>query len=231
MGLKQRLMYGLLPLAAILALQPANAALVQFDFTGVVRVTSGHYTSGESFSGHYIIDTTVSGTESIRVYSSGDRITSTNYNNPVTEFEMIFADKTISYTPDGLFGSSSIRVFNDQRFNSYGGGSYYLDRLITNISDVNGSVGRVDLVQFDWGETSSNGWPGLLTSSEMPVVATDYSVDYYQGSISADGNQNIHFQLTSLEVTAVPLPAPIWLFLSGLLSLFAVTKRKSSIVA
>ena len=41
------------------------------------------------------------------------------------------------------------------------------------------------------------------------------------------GINKVHFQLTSLSVSAVPIPAAVWLFGSGLLGLIAVARRKA----
>ncbi|MES9884156.1 MAG: hypothetical protein ABW185_25195 [Sedimenticola sp.] len=215
---------------SLLVTQIANAESVRFNFTGMINTTSGSYNYGELFSGFYIIDSETSGAESTAMHSSGDLITSTTYANAVTAFQMIFSNKSIMFSPDGISNSSgsdsSVKVMNDQRFTTYSGSHYYSDRLITTINDQSASVGQVDFVQFDWSESSFTGTqPDLLTSSDLPLVATDYSVSYNQGRISADRNQNIFFKLTSLEVVPVPLPSAFFLFGSALIGLTGLGRR------
>ena len=210
--------------------QSAEAALVKFGFSGKIATTWGNYTTGETFSGFYVIDSETVGVRLLNMYSSGDWITEFAYYNAVVDFEMNFADKSITFEPDGaidLNGSdSTIIIRNDQRFTTYDGSNYYYsDRFLATFNDTVGSKRFVESVQFDWYDSSSTGMPDLLTSTELPLTPTDYTVVGHQGRIFADGNLNIFFDLTSMEVVPVPAPASVFLLLSGFALLAGWIKR------
>ena len=91
----------------------------------------------------------------------------------------------------------------------------------------------------DFSNNTGGGCMGVDPSGALPLVLdTAVSVGDYTpgqqgigGSPMPDGpfqSHNFNFDITSLTVTSVPVPAAVWLFGSGLLGLIGVARRKRS---
>ncbi len=109
---------------------------------------------------------------------------------------------------------------------------------------------RLDLINFDSFTDDSTPDDFNLTvdgvtllvdynanSSSSPLVTNDliqfdqYTFNTIVGTeflFWADGNSD-SFRIDRMEVTAVPVPAAVWLFGSGLLGLFGIARRKTRI--
>ena len=210
---------------------PAKAELVRFAFTGYISTETSNYSSRDAFNGYYTIETDTWGTTSTYINSGGNRITRTNYSDSIIDFEMSFADKYLSFEPDfdSVYYDSLITIQNDQR-SDYSNGYVYNDRMIVTIRDITGTgvEANINYVQFDWSQGIFNGagMPQLLTSTELPTEAIDLSLDISNdGRISDSESNNIFFYLDTMEVVPVPVPASIWLMLSGLGLIFGSAMR------
>ena len=94
-------------------------------------------------------------------------------------------------------------------------------------------------VDANFSDNTGGGCMGINPSGAAPLVLdTAVSVGDYTpgqqgigGSPMPDGpfqGHNFNFDITSLTVTSVPVPAAVWLFGSGLLGLIGVARRKRS---
>lgn len=217
----------------------AWADLINVEFDGYIAKTSGDFTNNDAFTGHFIYNTETPDSVRTTRYSSGDMITTHNYTNPIVEFVMNFDNGNLSFTPDGNSSSwgpdSKIAITQDQKFTSYYGNPYYVDRFILTMTDISGSYSGIDFVQFDFVQSLSTGnMPDLLSSNSLPEDVLDLSLHThtYEGRVATQYDRNIHFHLNSMRLASVPEPNTLFLFAAGLLGVISVkrTAKKGDIV-
>jgi hypothetical protein len=180
-----------------------HAAVVTYDFVG--SITDGGTVgglagaTGETISGEFSYDTDA-------------------FSDPLS---MSVPPIIITMTSGSLVaeGTTSIPVYSSDSIGFAGG-----------LTDPTSSSHNID-IEIDF--------TGLLDPSKHPVNALPQSItlsDYTSatGSFSsfslADGplGDPISFSIDTLEIRAVPVPAAVWLFGSGLLGLVGVARRKKS---
>ncbi len=88
------------------------------------------------------------------------------------------------------------------------------------VNDKNGFIGR----KFQY-KYNGNPWQTALTdASSLATLNFDGSSDRIQFRAKGKGAKN-QFYIVNANVTAVPVPAAVWLFMSGLLGLVVISRR------
>jgi len=102
------------------------------------------------------------------------------------------------------------------------------------VNDANAANGIVDFVFLGQSVGASSGTFGLATISFNVVGAQDSSTDIvfadsaFGGFVAPGGIPVVVDYLPGQVVNAVPVPAAVWLFGSGLLGLVGIARRKRS---
>lgn len=228
------LKYTLLSSAIMLSIsQPAQAALVAFDFTGLggVAAASSGVRWGSFISGRISYDTstavnTVNGVYeftpsyvnefTVNVHTTQNSI---NYSltagaAPESTQEGVVSGSTpdmeiwISNTP-GSSDALRYNAYNAQAINDYGEPRYTRFSLI---------LGGVDVLNY------------YDLPDYVPNLSDFQNVELIAWSENPTTGYRSHLftvqELAFTEVSAVPVPAAIWLFGSGLLGLAGVARRK-----
>ncbi len=87
-------------------------------------------------------------------------------------------------------------------------------------NETNGFVNRKFQYKYD-----ANAWQTVTTnSSSFATLNFDGSSDRIQFRAKGKGAKN-QFYIVNADVTAVPIPAAAWLFLSGLLGMIVISRR------
>lgn len=220
----------------------ANAAPVSFDFdfffTDVSGVYSGDILVGYNVNGSYIYDTdenkasvanTTPGTIPGHEYTSRHTFDGASYG----------ADFFIPALSDGFtqLGSVEVLVNNDLLLTSVETGGFladgtydWIEILATTTVDVcpSGSTCPTDPVTPGDGEEwtlaifGSSDWfaDGSVIPDTLPM---DYKALLVGLNFDVNGDE---IGEAYASASAVPLPAAAWLFLSGLLGLIGVSRRK-----
>ncbi len=202
---KSNLLSGAVCTFVMLMVSGAQAALVTFNFTGVVtqigQVNSYGGTSiGDTFSGSFTFDDSVVGSGGIYNFSgSGVGISAT-------------------------IGSSSFQInpFTIRVSNQIGGNGITDEYMVYGSegpaqSDTDFQIVLVDASGLVFSDVS-------LPLTPPPLDAFDRQANQVRLNIPATTNPNSAFNLTSL--TAVPVPAAVWLFGSALGLLGWIKKKR-----
>jgi hypothetical protein len=84
-----------------------------------------------------------------------------------------------------------------------------------------------DTVNIAFGTDTFTTNPFEPSAIDQLLVADNLAPNRYALAVSGFGNTNGNDFTTRLSVEPVPLPAAAWLFVSGLIGMFAVRKRKT----
>lgn len=216
-----------------------HAAIVTWNFSG----TSGGvaYPAGTTNTLDGMIDYGTAFTGSITFDDSGvpDRLTSdeTNYSqiyNNILDFNVDFAP---GYNVHGDGGSFNL---NGNMAVTYGtdAGTRVDEMVMSTSTFINGDRPTVttnldgffvDNMMINFRDAS-----GAFYGDKLPDLSTfvmpDHIRDPYLSMWFSDGQgnfkANMSMRLDSVSVSAVPVPAAVWLFGSGLLGLIGVSRRK-----
>lgn len=218
-------------LPALLVMQSADAAIVNWTYSGTITTVEAGFTDlyavGDSFSGQFTYDSTSAGTSNGITPAPGDTLTS--YDGAVLSGSITIGDYSLVFDN----ASSSLLVINDfvddtQQFLGDGlnfssllpqSGPLATDFLNISFMDSQGSVfdsaalpdGSLDTSLFD----QMSLLVSSTTNANCDVLVCDIAF-----SIPVEG------VIDSVSVSAVPLPAAAWLFISGLLGFVSVGYRR-----
>lgn len=204
-----------------------NAATVRIDYTGVIdrvddALSSGAVQLGQSFSGYFTFDTTIQDDSIYEYFDSAGEVTvrEAHHQRAVQE----------AYT--NVSGTEYL-------FNS---GQVYMYQYVTSDTSTVGITGQFPVI----GETINNNvlnsiqLAGLDFSGIIPIdtppsanilSAFDLSanpVSLYMWFNPTGSAYNIG-SIQTITVSAVPIPAAIWLFSSGLIGLIGLARRKVNV--
>ena len=197
----------LLPCIALSLISTASQA-VTVSFSGVMDgFNAGPFSGGTAFTGSFILDESVAATSGVSTFSGA-----------VDNF-MLEIDGNVFTGNNGTA----------RQFSSASGAT---DFFTVNIGGANGSVsGNVGLDVFTG---FSVDWRGPNLFSDTTVLAHDLTVADFGytrvtfgfNSLASDSVIDNASVINFGSVSAVPVPAAVWLFGSGLLGLVGVARRK-----
>jgi len=187
-----------------------SAATVSYQFTGIVTDVApalvGGFNVDEILVGRFDVDTT--GTQ---------QVTRTIYQ--ATNLTINIGS---NYTITGTSGSMIVTNDMDLGGTMLDGVTVYFSNSSTTTvfgDPVNGSSPGYFDIQLDWFGN------GPLSTQSLPLAVLVDSGELDRSNINFPGDsERLSYQLTSMS--AVPVPASIWLFSTGLLGLFGVTRRR-----
>ena len=193
---------------ASLLLLPSLSHAVTVSFDGVIdQFNVGPFAGGDSFSGSFTLD------ESIM--ASGVLNT---YDGVVDDFQVTIAGVLFTGENGSVQQFSSANGATDFWTLSLGGAQ----------GSVAGTVGvdTITSIYFDWRGSDLFGDPTILAhdlaTADFNYRRVTFGFDTSDSII--DNAQNISFG----SLQAVPVPAAVWLFGSGLLGLVGVARRKKA---
>ena len=192
----------LAPVAATLLAGTSFASVLDVTYTGTVSSALGTtansgYTDGQVITGQFFIDTT---TDVVSGSSLG-----------------VFAAPATAGTASL---SASDAIFTQAQYASAGAATN--QSISVDLSALSSFTGT------DPGAFLSQDPATLASLIDFTGAASAFpsTVMYYQGNADGTGITAVDAFLTNLTVTAVPLPAPVWLMLSGLAGLAVVARRR-----
>ena len=220
----------------------AQAAPITFYYTGVI-VGGGEYVSpadptivipdGTTFSGYYRFDSDMPDTYPNQFDSTRGFYTSDPFFDPITGETLDFTNVTEIFLsidiPTTQFGALEFKVQGNIRF-----------QISPNNYDVTGGVryGGADASSFLLGElddfhivlgAASNNT--VFPNDSLPVSPPDLALfenNHFSFTSEGLGLAGIPGRITSLESqVVVPVPAPFWLFGSGLIGLIGIARRRA----
>lgn len=184
---------------ALLAAPSANAALVAINFAGTVTSdAAGDFTVGDSFSGSYDFDSTATG----EAHFSPDF--DVLYQGAVSAWSIIF-ESGHSFTSD----NGNISIANDKD----GDDRYFANLAGSPVSTGTAISGRA-LTHLQINLRDIAGGQDMLNSTAITAVPI-------VGNATGDGSRLIFDDLSTVglqisEMTFVPIPAALTLFLSAI---------------
>lgn len=126
---------------------------------------------------------------------------------------------TVNYEENGAYNSfNEANLIAAGNLKTMNGASYANEAFEAGIFDLQG---------FSSGEWSSNALLDTTTWASNAITVQISSLLF--GTSSQSGFANIQKDLAVLHVTAVPLPATIWLLGAALIGLISTTKRRQTI--
>ena len=171
----------------------------------------------------------------------------------ITSGEFVMLDPTNAYvggasdiTGDvdvtgGTWGVSSATPFFGLLWTAHTGtilgeGAHSIDTIQGGMLDFTVGAGQVGAhILFNWGATVDidvvNVWDVSTVAGVTTYTSTDVDGDGILGLGMVDGafpGFNANFNLNTAATSAVPVPAAVWLFGSGLLGLVGVARRKAA---
>ena len=180
---------------------PASAAILKFEFSGT---SNGHFGPVEELSGHFLFDT----------------------STPLSNLTL-GSDGSVAFQLSGGMSDFHARLGNiwsaDVDGPAGGGVNAYLDAT----DEVNFSAGPLDFFDlFPQG-------PGVNPNKEQWLSSADPLADFFLGNgavmngccfgigypISEDYPRGFIYGSASVTVSAIPIPAAGWLFMSALMGL------------
>ena len=227
---KKMMIKGTIGLLPVLLMNTASAALMDFNFANL------------GVSGGSVNETVSMTSDGISVTVQAYQISNDGYGN-------ISSSSLISGNGSGIYVSSTssgnLGVMTDPRdeTHSMDGGSSASDPDEGLLFTFNQQV-SLDYINFDYFGSSDDfnltvDGLSILTdfngNDSSPLVSNvagqfdEYNFNNISGSqilIWADGNSD-SFRIDRFEVSAVPVPAAVWLFASGLLALTGLARRQS----
>ena len=207
----------ILPVVGILSASSANAAY--FDFQAWIAV------NGER------------GFDSFSLTDSGLTLTATATEAPTGAASHVYMDDLYNGIIGGmgvcsiLDGANQCIPSSDDNVSIDGVNEEILTwKLSQNITEVTLELGNTDHFDYTNNDIYYRYDSGLwtLATSDADALLT----------LTLDGSSNIiefkavsnlfdsHFYIRNVDITAVPVPAAVWLFASGLLGLVAVARRR-----
>ena len=197
----------LLPCIALSLISTASQA-VTVSFSGVMDgFNAGPFSGGTAFTGSFILDESVAATGGVSTFSGA-----------VDNF-MLEIDGNVFTGNNGTA----------RQFSSASGAT---DFFTVNIGGANGSVSGIAGLDVFTG--FSVDWRGPNLFSDTTVLAHDLTVADFSYTRVVFGFNNLTSEsvidnasvINFGSVSAVPVPAAVWLFGSGLLGLVGVARRK-----
>jgi len=192
-------------LGASIAVTPATAALVTFNFTGTVSnvgnklsTNPSTFSTGQAVSGSYTFNS-----------ATGDSVGGANtglYNNTISNLVVHIG----SYTATLGAGSNFIEVQNKATFDRY-----TLQAPVTG-SLVNGRAPSFFEIKLN--DTSHTAFSNDHLPTTPPSLGS-FTTETFRLVFTGQGAATVSGALTSLTLQAVPLPAAVILFGAGLVAL------------
>ncbi len=237
--------------AGLLFISAHHASAVTYNFTGSISTYAGHtgldsdlhtlIPQGTTFSGSYTIDPTsgIFTTDELDEYG----YTTENSRYSVSSFTMNFGDIYLNLSGSYLF-------LTDDRANDSNGEIAFQDSYILGATYYTGSPVSVDtnIEISDYTSSSINSGyhfrslrmsitdstGTLLDGVHLPNTTPDLETYryFFQLSYGLDcctGSTGVSGEIYDIQISEVPLPPALWLFLTGVTSLLASTKLKRSI--
>lgn len=215
---KHYLMTLVILLSGLLGTSHVHANMIKFYFQGVFtsvdQTLSNTFTTGETFSGTYMFDSSTPSEGSFSVI---------NFSKAIKAMDFLSAN----YKTTGSQGT----IYQDGEANNY-----YSANIKTIPEETIGNLSPLDM-SLSWEES------GILTNRILidPNFDPDKPLYDYNGDLipakngwfsfrfsdptNPSGNEPlsvVHGRLTS--VTVIPIPAAVWLFATGLLGIFKYRK-------
>ena len=190
---------------SVLLLSPANAAIISFDFSGlIVSSPDGIVPVSTGFSGNFSYDDGL----------SGSALSDSTRYSPV-DFLLSIDGTDIGFTGIIVVNNDSTTVFP---------GSDIIQVGLYNITPfpvLNGF--ELYGIEIDLVDNS-----GTVLGDESLPLGYELSDWPYGGTLAfrSFATTNITIGSISTLTPAVPVPAAVWLFISGLLGLLGVARRK-----
>ncbi len=233
MQLQTRIRSLVLGLATLFAYTGAEATLVTINFEAVNTYVDSAYADyfGTTATGSITWDTSIS---DVNVEPPGSTYFTGSYIGAVTHFSFTSANAGTGFVfsatavPAGPSNGVSFISVQDETTSPFRDRFIAKDALTTNVAALPDAWLDLDIL---W----TNG-AGLFTSDALPLSAAEF----------ADPNTafwrqlDIDFPSTGVDVSTwnvtgisagvnpVPLPAAVWLFGSGLLSLIGIARKKAA---
>jgi len=206
---------------ALLPLSNANAALVTHAFDGVFHSAGSLFNVGDTFSGKYTFDNTVSAvphpdsTLDTQTKVISDSLLGTGWE--LTVFSTAIPDFTVSGTISGYIAIGDNTTFGD--------------RYIATLSSSNPLPGGLNLnfFQIDLQDPISSG-ADMLSSGAIDTLPNILLAGSPTGRffITNETNGCTQCSISVTSLTSVPIPAAVWLFGSGLLGMIVIARRKKA---
>lgn len=212
-------MKNLITAVLLLGAGSAQAALVTFNFAGVFTSNTSVFNAGDTYSGSYTLETTAE---------------QLSHPDPSIDIQSHAIDPTFAGTGWDLTIASSI--VGDISLSGIRGGinigsdAYYGDRYVVQLYDyVSQPFEDITLGWFyiELNDSRLNG-ADMLTSVSLDTLPNVSLAEQTQGRLNMIGDSNCNncsHNLTSLTITTVPVPAAVWLFVSGLGMLGWIRRR------
>lgn len=192
----------------------ADASLVKFDFSGTIVAPfpdDGSPAGGE-LSGYFILDSEV---PDIRP-QAGDA----HYDHSVVDANVVVNGELFSFAPgpfDDVFVRNDAEVFHD------------LFAIVAGFENLAGASMILSLQFGDSSETAldSDAFPNVFDLS----LFDEFQVDNANGSgaFFIYGEGDVQGSIDFARLTAVPVPAALWLMIGGLGMLLGFAKKRPAV--
>ena len=228
----------------ILTPASSNAYSVTFDFTGTVVAAAPHSLGGiftvpiasypaSTISGSFTFDSDTAdgnGSSTIGQYNGAIEALSFSVTKPITGDAYQFG-----FQSTGPLNSIAVNA-NGTPINQ----SYVLSASVQNVLPNGAIVDDGDYFARDFFISLLKPTGNIFATDALPEATPSLSpfslynlVNNPQGQFrlvfaGGDGDHTIIGNLTSLSVSAVPIPAAVWLFGSGVIGLIGLARRKLS---
>ncbi|MDH3947719.1 MAG: hypothetical protein OEU74_02050 [Gammaproteobacteria bacterium] len=224
----------LLCISALLLSNGAGAAMVNISFSG--DITSISDPSSELASNGF--DTSVTSFTGLISYDStlAPLFTSTIVTPNGNGLQTLYGPTTAFVTIDGFdFSVSDLLIVRDfapgtNTDPSSFSGADMLFKSTAGSPSVSNCIGAFSTCGLNIALADTTGTEFSNTSLPTNVDLADFDIHYIQVNASnASGLlYEINGNITSLAVTAVPLPPALWLFGTGMLGLIGISSRKKA---
>lgn len=218
----------------------SQAALVELSFSGDATNSDGEFTylPGETFSGRFVFDTTLASDGSfdpnVGVFSDNDNFSSDG--SGIVFFELITTQGTISFERNGLSGSSFSRIVSTLQVQGPNTQnitvtiqSFFEPIISGNIAGFIPSGVAFQGISIGTGDTFFNDANNILSGAGTLSLS---EFDSALISMNFVGGAEARFALTSSdtlnirELSAIPVPAAVWLFSSAIVCLLFGARSK-----